>query len=326
MTNEMVKHLYTYYGLSIQSDFAFPELLPGSFENPDIIISLGKLKEKYVLSYIPEGLHFVSADCFVFRTEENLIYQVSDGQSIVVQLPENKEIDFDQLRLYLLSPVFNALLHQRRMVLFHASVICKESQCLAIAGATGFGKSTIAAELCLKRDYYFLADDVCAIAPDDTSSYRILPSSPRLKILPDAMKRLNLDCGIFHRISENTGKLAVPVRDRLQGADARLAAFFILAPNVNNVIGIIELKGMEKIESMLKSTFWVDYLRWMGHQDYLFRECNSISQKVDVYLLKFDKSLHSPGTIADTIEDVLKKKNNRSNWLLTHEALDNREL
>lgn len=308
MTIEIEKHLYSYYGLNIQSDFAFPELLPESFENPDIVISLGKLQEKHALSCIPEGLHFVSADCFVFRTEADLIYQVSDGQSIIVQLPENKEIDFDHLRLYLLSPVFNSLLHQRRMVLFHASVICKESQCLAIAGATGFGKSTIAAELCLKRGYYFLADDVCAIATDDNSSYRILPSIPRLKILPDAMKRLNFDCGIFHRISEKTGKFSVPVRDRLQEADARLAAFFILAPNDNNVTGIIEFKGMEKVVSMLQNTFWVDHLRWMGNQDYLFKVCSSISQKIGVYLLKFDKTNHPPGTIADTIEDVLKKK------------------
>lgn len=308
MSIERKKYCYSYYGLNIQSFFSFPELLEIESEKPDVVVSLGKVKKRYSQKRIPEGLHFDSTTCFVFKVGGGLMYQVSEGRSIVVEIPQDKGSDLESLRLYLLGPVFSALLHQRRITLFHASVVCKNSQCIAVAGKSGSGKSTMAAELCLKRGYFFLADDVCAIAFTEGSYYRILPSTPRIKILPDAMEGLHLGCDNFKRISENTGKFSIPVKDRLPDVDTRLKSFFMLKTNDNHEIEVFELKGMEKVKSLLKNSLWVDYSRWMGNQEYLFRECSSICQNVEVYLVNFDKKIHPPGLIADIIEDTLIAK------------------
>jgi hypothetical protein len=305
MNIERKKYCYSYYGLNIKSFFSFPELLEIEFEKPDVVVSLGKVKEGYSQKRIPEGLHFDSMDCFVFKVGGSFMYQVSEGRSIVVEILQDKGSDLECLRLYLLGPVFSALLHQRRITLFHASVVCKNSQCIAIAGKSGSGKSTMAAELCLQRGYFFLADDVCAIAFSEGSYYRILPSTPRIKIFPDAMERLHLGCDNFKLISENTGKFSIPVKDRLPDVNTRLKSFFTLKTYDNNEIGVFELKGIEKVESLLKNSLWVDYFRWMGHQEYLFSECSSICRNVEVYMVNFDKKIHPPGLIADIIENTL---------------------
>lgn len=307
MKNDSMSYCYSYYGLNVLSFIYLPELSMKKFGKADVIISLGKVKEKYTQPHIVEALHYDSSDCFIFKMENSVFYQVSEGTNIIVQLPIGKEIDFHSLRLYLLYPVFNALLLQRKMTLFHASVVSKNRQSIAIAGKSGFGKSTIAAELCLMRGYNFVADDVCALAITEGPVYRILPSAPRLKIMPDAMERLNLECGNFERISENTGKLSIPVTDRLQNEDAYLTAFFVLSETEDHEIGIVLLKGVEKVASLIKNSLWFDYLKWMGKQESVFRECSAIAQNTNIYLLSFDKRVHLPEMLASVIENTLMR-------------------
>jgi len=302
MTTEKNTYCYSCYGLNIRSYFRLPELPEKKFENPDVVIALGQVKDKYTAEHVPEGLHFDAIDCFVFKMNSGTLYQVSGGRFITVQFPDHSRVGFPDIRLYMLSPVFNALLHQRGILLLHAGVLCRNARSIAIAGESGIGKSTIGAELCLGRGYSFVSDDVCAIDDIDGSRIRVLPSVPRLKMLPDTMLRLGLDSRECESIDESKGKFSVPVKDRLATGDVYLEAVFVLSVNDHHHIEVTSLKGVEKVEALLKNLIWIEYLRWMGNQEALFARCNAICSDIEIYRLSFDKRIHSPRLLADEIE------------------------
>ena len=73
--------------------------------------------------------------------------EVRDGREIAVDPAPG--VDADLLSTYLLGPALGVLLHQRGGLVLHASAVTVGGGCVAFLADAGWGKSTLAATLCV---------------------------------------------------------------------------------------------------------------------------------------------------------------------------------
>ena len=106
-------------------------------------------------------------------------YFVRDGVDILVD-QETGAADLD-VRSYLMGSLFAVLCHQRGLLPLHASAIAGPQGAVAFLGASGAGKSSIAAFLS-RRGHRVLADDICLVDPAAPRDQRVLPVAPWLKL------------------------------------------------------------------------------------------------------------------------------------------------
>jgi hypothetical protein len=179
---------YTAYGLQVDSEVPLPELLPGSNQSPDVQIRYGSVPTS-LPDPLGQGGYFQAApDTFLLRVRNTARYLVVKGQEIVIErLPNCSE---DALRLYLLGSAFGALLHQRRLLVMHASSIETARGAVLFVGPSGHGKSTLLAAL-VQRGYAMLADDVTAVTVEPPSGPVAFAAFPHMRLCADAATRLD---------------------------------------------------------------------------------------------------------------------------------------
>lgn len=176
-------YCYKAYGLLIQSELCLPELIPSSFETPDVCIHLAAHGETFAADFgtvqedTVRGVRitqdFVSA--FWPGVGE---FTVRRGEEIVVTPAEG--VDHAILRLPLLSAVLAILLHQRGFMVLHASAVEVGNKAVAFLGPKGQGKSSIAATL-YARGHRIITDDVLAVRIQDGKA-TALPAFPHVKL------------------------------------------------------------------------------------------------------------------------------------------------
>ena len=87
-------------------------------------------------------------------------FRVTGGTDVV--LAPDAAAEPDDLRLTVLGPLLATALHQRGLLVLHASAVAGPGGAVAIAAHSGTGKSTTAGSL-LRRGYRLLTDDVLAV-------------------------------------------------------------------------------------------------------------------------------------------------------------------
>jgi hypothetical protein len=87
--------------------------------------------------------------------------------------------------------VFGILLHQREQIVMHASAVRVNGKAVLFCGASGAGKSTMAAAL-VQRGYPLVTDDVCAISLAGAARPVVHPDGRQLKLWAHSIDRLEL--------------------------------------------------------------------------------------------------------------------------------------
>ncbi len=176
---------YTAYGLEINSSLALPELVAGREAPADVVVRMGAVEP------LPrEGTR--PAASFRPRPQEARLYWeeagrflVRDGREITVEPAPG--VEEEVLRLYVLGPAMAMLLHQRGLLVLHASAVEMGGGGVAFLGGPGWGKSTTAAAL-HARGHALVADDVIALDPDGAGPPTLASGFPQLKLAPDVAR------------------------------------------------------------------------------------------------------------------------------------------
>ncbi len=173
---------YTYraFGLVVRSDIYLAELEPDETPAADVEIrirsDLGRQRppDQEVRGFAPECdyMYWPNVGGFIVRGEHAIDVEPAEGAPASL------------LSLPLLGPIMGLLLHRRGRLILHASAVTCAGKSAVFLGASGKGKSTIAATAA-SMGHRLLADDVLAI---DMSSARpcILPGFPNMKLVADA--------------------------------------------------------------------------------------------------------------------------------------------
>jgi hypothetical protein len=129
-------------------------------------------------------------------------FYVSDGRE--VKFTVFPGADPEWVQLYLNGQVLVALLHQRKIINFHASSFIYNNRGIMILGETGAGKSTLTLSFVL-RGAGFLTDDLNPVVFRDNGP-SIMPLRRRIKIRKGTAEELGIDRGRLTEAERGTGK------------------------------------------------------------------------------------------------------------------------
>lgn len=136
------------------------------------------------------------------------VLTVRDGRQIDVQPLSG--VPARLLRMMVLGPAMAAVLHQRGCLLIHASVVEIRGHAVAFLGASGAGKSTIAAAM-HAAGHRLVADDVAAVRVGESGA-EVYAGFPQLKLWPDAATALGRDAERLPRLEAGIEKRAQRLR------------------------------------------------------------------------------------------------------------------
>lgn len=139
-----------------------------------------------------------------FALQVNGVGSFYTREGIIVEYCPDQNADHEWLKLYLNGQILVALLHQRKIINFHASSFIYNGLGIMILGETGAGKSSLTLAIALD-DGGFLTDDITPVVFNDTLPC-IMPLNRKVKIRKDTAQKLGLDLSRLSDAEKGTDK------------------------------------------------------------------------------------------------------------------------
>lgn len=296
---------YIAYGLNICSELLLPELKISSAIEADIVIQLGKVN--WLLpDPCPSWKYFhFDGDAAYLYWDIVGKFLVRSGKEIIIELIEG--VDEGVVRLPLLGAVLAMVLHQRQHLLLHGSAVAIKERAVIFAGASGHGKSTMAATL-YGRGHRMMADDVSAINLEKLSRPILIPGFPQIKLWPEAVTAaLGDDPEGLKRVHPDLEKRARPTADGFLQMPLPLERIYLLSEGSS--VHIKPLKPQEAIAKLIGNSFipmlvGEKFIQSKGAGLHI-SQCANLVKNVPIYTLERPRSLELLSDIAHLIEEDL---------------------
>lgn len=175
------------------------------------------------------------------------IFFVRDSRE--VEFSVLPEADEDWVRLYLNGQVLVALLHQRKIINFHASSFVYAGRGVMILGETGAGKTSLTVAFALKGAG-LLSDDLTPVIFKDSGPY-IWPLNRDIKLREDTVVQLGISRDKLKNAERGTGKQYLDV-SRVNVTDYPLHTILKIETGDTNKVEFLEPAAAEKF-SLLRS-------------------------------------------------------------------------
>ena len=275
---------YFVCGLRLRSELPLPELAPATVPNgeaPMVEIRLGDAGPAISHPHHVGPTFEAAADDYLLNVRGVGRYRVRNGAEVIVE-PAAASSAGD-LRLFLLGTAFGALCHQRRLVPLHASAIVVDGRCIAFAGRSRAGKSTLAAHFD-GQGYPILADDVCVLSVAAAGPPMAWPGVPRIKLWRDALAALGRELEDLATVRSGLQKYNVPFRGQAIAAALPLARLYVLREARLPAQEAIErLTGAAAFDEFLNHTYRRHLLAPMGCAEAHFAHCAALVKHVPVF-------------------------------------------
>lgn len=289
-------HRYRLFDCTLASELACPGL-PGADGEADVSLRLGVVPESLDRPVGGGVCYSAAPGEFLFSLPGIGRFLLRDGTEIRVD-PAAGIGDAD-LRLFLLNLVAGALLLQRGEFLLHAAVVETGDGCIALAGDSGAGKSTLAASL-QARGWRVLSDEFCLIRSGPGGEPRAVPGPPFLQLWADAVQRLGHDPATLEPLRPGLQKYLLPLDAEHPTESRPLRAVWVLSMANNAEVETQTLSGSEGLETLLRQSYRIDYLKPMGLAAAHFGKVLALSRAVPVHRLR------TPGT-SSSIEAMIER-------------------
>ena len=254
---------YRFAGLTVASDFPFPELPPAPASRPALRVTLGERRLRDARRAwlhrwrLPGGGVWMR----LARTGGTSVIQFPGlgefeirGRSIVCH--PRSSIPLRTIRHLLLDQVLPATLASDRRLVLHASAVAIDGRAIGFLGPAGAGKSTIAAAL-VRQGASTLTDDALVIDLVRSNAIAV-PTYPGLRLWPGSRAVIGGWPAIRRaRVAHYTRKQrwsgpAVPFAAR----PVRLAALYLVARGKRPCIRA--LSGRESIMALIRHSMMLD--------------------------------------------------------------------
>jgi hypothetical protein len=246
------------YQLTFAASIPIPEMISIDADQdreytPDVVIAEGDFPDVLPDALASSAVHEVNAESLLLRVAGVGRYLVREGREILID-PDPAATAHD-VRVYLLGTCLGVLLHQRGLLILHASGVVTDRGAVVFAGASGAGKSTLLAEL-LRRGNKMIVDDVCAIRFDDGSYPIVIPAYPRTRLWADAAARFDVDTANLPRTRSSWDKFERQLPDQFWDHEARLTHVFHLAdPHDGDEFLLEPLPPFEAFTTLVEHTY-----------------------------------------------------------------------
>lgn len=179
---------YRYCGLVLESDLPLPEL-PEAAADADLVVRYARVPVALPDAVCREVLYEHNGREAIWRLDGIARYLIAEGGRRI-DVDAAPLADAAEVRLFLLQPVFVLACLLRGDWLLNAAAVARNGEAVAFIGASGCGKSTVAAALAT-RGFRVVSDSLLRIARDGD---RLLahPQAPWLWLWPDTLSMLPL--------------------------------------------------------------------------------------------------------------------------------------
>lgn len=240
---------YLVHGLGIRSDLQLPELLPRRVV-PDVHVRLTSVDAPDAVRQDELNWLVKPDGTFLCGKKELGVIEARAGKEILVQ-PAGSTHNARLLRLLVLGVALRALLHQRSLLVLHASVVAINGQGVAFMGDHCVGKSTFAAA-CLDHGLRIITDDIAAI--DLSGPVPLVhPGAPQLKLYPIVVSTLRSQPDAVVRLAADNDKLGWRKPSSWLNAPVPLGRVYNLVPSA--VSEICRLEDHEGLIALLRHSY-----------------------------------------------------------------------
>ena len=259
-TAGMRAYSYWVFGLQVTSELSLPELYAGA-EPADVVIRRGPVPDDLPDAQAHGVLYQAAPGVFRLKVNGIARYLVTDGREIVVQA--DADADASAVRVFLLGSAMGALLLQRGILPLHTSAIESAGRCVAFAGNSGRGKSTLAAAF-HGRGYRVLADDVLAVRDGRGVPPMAYSGSRELKLWADALDLLEIEADGLRRARPQVEKSCLPTGADAPPAPLPISHVYLLDPSNQDRLALEPVEGTGKLEVLVRHTYRGHYLEGLG--------------------------------------------------------------
>jgi hypothetical protein len=181
------------------------------------------------------------------------------------------------VRLFLNGPVAAVLLRQQGFVVLHASAVRLEGSAVLFLGASGRGKSTIAAAL-VQRGHRLITDDVAAV-DSGTGGLLVLPGVAELKLWPDSAGALGRRAERLPRVRPGVEKRALSTAGRGVACPVPLRRVYVLTQGER--LALEPLAPCEALIELIRHSYGPQTLRAV-RPAVQFTGCGRIATEIPV--------------------------------------------
>lgn len=269
---------YLVHGLGIRSELRLPELQPRRVV-PDVHVRLTSIDAPAAVRR--NELNWLVTPDGAFFCGENAVgvVEVRAGKEIRVE-PAGSTGNARSLRLLVLGVALRALLHQRGLLVLHASVVAVDGQAVAFMGEHGIGKSTIAAA-CLEDGLRIVADDIAAI--DLSGPVPLIhPGAPQLKLYPIVATMMRSRPDALVPLAADSDKLAWRKPSAWLSAPVPLARVYNLMPGAASEVQ--RLEDHEGLIALLRHSYGGDLglVHDRSTAALHFHQCAHVAQRLPI--------------------------------------------
>lgn len=297
-------HIYHFYGLSVGSDMALPELLPMSFSAttvPDVQIHQGNVAASGLEGGKALGPFLQTTQRQLWLTVPGVArFLIRDGHDIIYQPLENG--DEDSIRVFMLGSCIGALLFQRGFLVLHGNAFEVEGHCVMCVGQSGAGKSTLAAEM-MRRGQRIIADDVCPVDANGNA----IPGMPRIKLWQDSADKLKIDTSGLRRIRPLLEKFNYPLGHQYCDSPLPIKSIYILNSHNEPNFKIERINGMDKFGPLKQNTYRYGYLKGMDLSQQHLKQCSQLAAKIQLSRIQRPRGSFQLEELADFILDDVRQ-------------------
>jgi hypothetical protein len=298
-------HQYWAYGLLVESEIEFPELLPYQFEKADVTLNIGKTPENLegedVLHKVTVSM---SSNEYLLKLLNIANYYAANGNQIVIEPLQDS--DENSLRLFALSNAFSAILYQRNSILLHASGVFFKNGVILFCGNSGAGKSTLITAL-QQKGYQVFTDDVCVLQPQLDHSIKVIPSYPMIKLWEDSFTKIGIsDWGEKKRIRDHLPKYAHYFHNQFITDPQNVLQLFVLDNSHKNSLDvqIIQLTALDAFDIVEKNSYRQLQMIMMKKRQLHFKQITQLVNGLPVFLCKRPEYGNTLDTLIETIETI----------------------
>ncbi|ESY11300.1 serine kinase [Mesorhizobium sp. C386A] len=295
------QRFYRAYGLTIGSQVELPELEPSAPAAVDVVITVGPID---LPKPSPE-----TGTAFRFEARQQYLAWQTVGAFLItdacrIEVEPAPDVDDALLAFPLLGPVMALLLHQRGLLILHASAIAVGVKSAVFMGDKGAGKSTTASAM-IRAGHRLLTDDVVAL--DLTERPMIVPGFPQLKLAADAAAAFPI------RQAEIRPQVHAAIDKMQHRLHAGFAADAVPATRIyilerSDKAAITPLPGIGALPAIIKFSYVTRFGRPALVGDFAtthLRQCAALASQIGVCRLEVPTGLDRIGEAVALIENDL---------------------
>lgn len=293
---------YLICGLSVSSELLLPGHSIVETASAEVNVLRGQVPAPCSNEHTSTPYQFIGDSTVLFRAPGVVRFQIIDGKEILFEL-EAFGSD-EQAVSFLLSTVIGIVLHQRQLMVLHASAVMVDGRALAICGPSGAGKSTLAAAIC-QAGGHFVSDDISVISGESVSGYSVRPDGRQHRLWADSIQQLSLAGRKTEVVRAGWDKFHVEPADNALPVAVPLKAVIVLCPASSpSPATLSRLSPADAVALLDRNVFRRQLAERMGRSAQLFAQIAGLI--ADVPVLRFER-LADFARIQDDVRQVLNQ-------------------